>query len=144
MGELSNQIFYGDWELVSLTEQQKEILNSQTDEVAYQARFDLGVHMYQKVKEEIVREISSNNNIIGKCAILSDYEQYLEFINSENEGVFSEDEFRTLLSWAGHERSITSPGFVRVFKKACDWNSQRNIYEKNKKGGKFLISICKT
>lgn len=144
MGELSNQIFSGDWELVSLNERQRELLKGQTSVVAEQVRFDLGVHMYPKIKEEVVKEISKEKDGIAKCAILSDYEEFLNFIHSENEGVFSEDEIRVLLSWAGHKHSITSPGFVRVFKKACDWNSQRNIYEKNKKGGKFLISICKT
>lgn len=141
MGELSNQIFSGDWELISLTEQQKVLLNGQTSMVADQVRFDLGVHMYPKIKEEVVEEISDTKDSIAKCAILSDYEQYLRFIHSENEGVFSEDEFRTLLSWAGHEHSITSPGFVRAFKRACTWNSQRNVHDKHKKGGEFLINL---
>jgi len=119
MGELYNQLVSGGPELLDLTEKQRELYEEQlrggeqfAAEVVYVLRYirDPLVHRAYNCCREIPYER-------GGALFLIDFGKYLVMIKRDSKP-FTEDEFRTLLVWAGHGPAFVHPKWVTIFKES--------------------------
>ncbi len=120
MGELYNQLASGGPELLDLTEQQRELYEEQlrgggefAADVVYVLRYvkDLLEHRAYNFCAETPYEK-------GGSLFFIDFTDYLVMLRRENDKPFTEDEFRTLLVWAGHGPAIIHPKWVEIFREA--------------------------
>lgn len=129
MGELYNQLASGGPELLDLNEKQKELFEEQlrggdqfAADVVYVLRYvkDLLEHRAYNFCAETPYEK-------GGSLFFIDFTDYLVMLRRENDKPFTEDEFRTLLVWAGHGPAIIHPKWVEIFREAiveADFTSQ--------------------
>ncbi len=119
MGELYDQLMSGGPELLGLNEKQKELFEEQlrggdqfAADVVYVLRYvkDLLEHRAYNFCAETPYEQ-------GGSLFLSDFGEYLVMMERDSKP-FTEDEFRTLLVWAGHGPAIVHPKWVELFKNA--------------------------
>lgn len=120
MGELYNQLASGGPELLDLTEKQRELYEEQlrggdqfAADVVYVLRYvkDLLEHRAYNFCAETPYEK-------GGSLFFIDFTDYLVMLRRENDKPFTEDEFRTLLVWAGHGPAIVHPKWVEIFKES--------------------------
>lgn len=120
MGELYNQLASGGPELLDLNEKQKELFEEQlrggdqfAADVVYVLRYvkDLLEHRAYNFCAETPYEK-------GGSLFFIDFTDYLVMLRRENDKPFTEDEFRTLLVWAGHGPAIIHPKWVEIFREA--------------------------
>ena len=120
MGELYNQLASGGPELLDLNEKQKELFEEQlrggdqfAADVVYVLRYvkDLLEHRAYNFCAETPYEK-------GGSLFFIDFTDYLVMLRRKNDKPFTEDEFRTLLVWAGHGPAIIHPKWVEIFKES--------------------------
>ena len=120
MGELYNQLASGGPELLDLNERQRELYEEQlrgggefAADVVYVLRYvkDLLEHRAYNFCAETPYEK-------GGSLFFIDFTDYLVMLRRENDKPFTEDEFRTLLVWAGHGPAIIHPKWVEIFREA--------------------------
>ncbi len=120
MGELYNQLASGGPELLDLTEQQRELYEEQLrggGEFAADV-----VYVLRYVQEEIERQaceiLAETPYDKGGGLFVIDLADFYVMLRRKNNKPFTEDEFRTLLVWAGHGPAIIHPNWVKLFKTA--------------------------
>jgi hypothetical protein len=120
MGELYNQLVSGGPELLDLNGGQRRFFEEQqrgggkfAADVVYVLRY---------VQEEIERKaceiLAETPYDKGGGLFLIDLADFYVMLRRKNDKPFTEDEFRTLLVWAGHGPAIIHPKWVEIFREA--------------------------
>jgi len=119
MGELYNQLVSGGPELLDLTEKQRELYEEQlrgggefAADVVYVLRY-----IRDLVKRRAYNFCAETPYEKGGSLFLIDFGDYLVMLERDRKP-FTEDEFRTLLVWAGHGPAIVHPKWVEIFREA--------------------------
>ena len=119
MGELYNQLVSGGPELLDLTEKQRELYEEQlrgggefAADVVYVLRY-----IRDLVKRRAYNFCAETPYEKGGSLFLIDFGDYLVMLERDRKP-FTEDEFRTLLVWAGHGPAIVHPKWVEIFKES--------------------------
>ena len=119
MGELYNQLASGGPELLDLNERQRELFEEQLrggDQFAADV-----VYVLQYIKDQVKRRAyafcAETPYEKGGSLFLIDFGDYLVMLERDRKP-FTEDEFRTLLVWAGHGPAIVHPKWVEIFREA--------------------------
>jgi len=119
MGELYNQLVSGGPELLDLNEKQKELFLEQLhggDQFAADV-----VYVLEYVKDLLKRRAynfcAETPYERGGSLFFIDFTDYLVMLKRDRKP-FTEDEFRTLLVWAGHGPAIVHPKWVEIFREA--------------------------
>lgn len=126
MGELMDQLFAGGPGLLDLSEKQRAFFQEQ------QGFKNLRFYL-EKLKDEIRRGFfyaikTMDIEFEQSKSLLIDYEMYIRFLGSPETGPLNENEFRNILCWCGHEPSLTSSAWVKIFQKAVQKQRKWDIY----------------
>ena len=125
MGELYNQLASGGPELLDLNEKQKELFEEQlrggeqfAAEVVYVLRY-----VRHQVIPRAYNFCAETPYERGGELFFINFTDYLVKLKRKNDKPFTEDEFRTLLVWAGHGPAFVHPKWVEIFKEAVSSDS---------------------
>jgi len=119
MGELYNQLASGGPELLDLNGKQRQLFEEQLQggeqfaaDVVYVLRY-----VRDLIKRRAYAFCAETPYEKGGSLFLIDFGDYLAMIKRDRKP-FTEDEFRTLLVWAGHGPAIVHPKWVEIFREA--------------------------
>jgi len=119
MGELYDQLASGGPELLDLTEKQRELYEEQL-RGGEQFAADV-VYVLRYVRNQVIPRAyafcAETPYERGGSLFFIDFTDYLVMLRRERKP-FTEDEFRTLLVWAGHGPAIVHPKWVEIFKES--------------------------
>ena len=121
MGELFNQLVSGGPELLDLTEKQRELYEEQLqggEQFAATVVFVLRYVLRDRVVPRAYAFCAETPYERGGALFFINITDYLVMLRRENDKPFTEDEFRTLLVWAGHGPAFVHPKWVTIFKEA--------------------------
>ena len=126
MGELYNQLMSGGPELLDLTEKQRELYEEQLqggEQFAATVVFVLRYVLRDRVVPRAYNFCAETPYERGGALFFINFTDYLVMLKRKNDKPFTEDEFRTLLVWAGHGPAIVHPKWVEIFKEAVSSDS---------------------
>ena len=120
MGELFNQLVSGGPELLDLTEKQRELYEEQLqggEQFAATVVFLLRYVLRDRVIPRAYNFCAETPYERGGALFFINITDYLVMIKRDSKP-FTEDEFRTLLVWAGHGPAFVHPKWVTIFKES--------------------------